>query len=95
MTTGINRENPSKVIPIAIIILGILAGYLFYSLTIKGTEVGIPPPAVSQDDTLSKFKDINLNFSVFDDFRFKSLKIFGESPVQPGPTGRVDIFAPF
>jgi hypothetical protein len=95
MATGINKENPSKVILIAIIILGLLGGYLFYYLTIKGTEVKIPAPTISQDDTLSKFKNIDLNFSVFDDFRFKSLKIFGESPVQPGPTGRVDIFAPF
>jgi hypothetical protein len=95
MATDINRENPSRVIPIAIMILSVLAGYLFYSLTIKGTEVEIPAPSVSQDDTLLKFKDVKVDFSVFDDFRFKSLKIFGESPVQPGPTGRVDIFAPY
>lgn len=89
------KENPSRVIPIAIMVLGIIAGYLFYSLTIKGNNVGIPPPAAAQDDTLSKFKDISLDFSIFDDLRFKSLKIFGELPVQPGATGRVDIFAPF
>jgi hypothetical protein len=92
---SINKENSSKVIPIAIVVLGFVAGYLFYFLTIKGTEAEIPSPAVSQDDTLSRFKDINLDFSVFDDFRFKSLKVFGELPVQPGTTGRVDIFAPF
>ena len=95
MTAGTSKENPNKVIPIAIVVLSVIAGYFFYSLTIKGGEAGIPPPAVAQDDTLSKFKNIDLNFSVFDDFRFKSLKIFGESPVQPGPTGRIDIFAPF
>ena len=81
-------------IPIAIIVLGIIAGYLFFSMTIQGGEMGIPPP-VTTDDTLSKFKDISLDFSIFDDARFKSLKIFGESPVQPGLTGRADIFAPY
>ncbi len=94
MTTGTSKENPSKVIPIAIIVLGVIAGYLFFSLTIQGSEVGIQPP-VTTDDTLSKFKNLGLDFSIFDDARFKSLKIFGESPVQPGPTGRADIFAPF
>jgi len=94
MATGTSKENPSKVIPIAIIVLGVIAGYLFFSLTIQGTEVEIPLP-VTTDDTLSKFKDLSLDFSIFDDARFKSLKIFGESPVQPGATGRVDIFAPF
>ena len=88
------KENPSRVIPIAIMVLGILAGYMFFSLIIKGTEVGISPPVLA-DDTLSKFKNLTLDFSVFDDTRFKTLKIFGESPVQPGATGRVDIFAPF
>jgi hypothetical protein len=94
MAAGTSKENPSKVIPIAIIALGIVAGYLFFSLTIQGSETGIPPPALT-DDTLSKFKDLGLDFSIFDDARFKSLKIFGESPVQPGPTGRTDIFAPY
>ena len=94
MATGTSKENPSKVIPIAIIVLGVIAGYLFFSLIIQGTEVEIPLP-VTTDDTLSKFKDLSLDFSIFDDARFKSLKIFGESPVQPGATGRVDIFAPF
>ncbi len=94
MATGTSKENPSKVIPIAIAVLGVIAGYLFFSLTIQGSEVGIAPPAPT-DETLSKFKDLSLDFSIFDDARFKSLKIFGESPVQPGATGRVDIFAPF
>jgi len=94
MTAGTSKENPSRVIPIAIIVLGIIAGYLFFSMTIQGGEMGIPPP-VTTDDTLSKFKDISLDFSIFDDARFKSLKIFGESPVQPGLTGRADIFAPY
>ncbi len=75
-------------------VIGVIAGYFFFSMTIQGSEVGIAPP-VTTDDTLSKFKNLSLDFSIFDDARFKSLKIFGESPVQPGATGRVDIFAPF
>ncbi len=94
MAIGTSKENPSKVIPIAIMALGIIAGYLFFSMTIQGSEEEIPLPVIA-DDTLSKFKGLSLDFSIFDDARFKSLKIFGESPVQPGPTGRLDIFAPF
>ncbi len=94
MTAGTSKENQSKMIPIAIMVLGVIAGYFFFSLTIQGSEVEIPPPVLA-DDTLSKFKDLGLDFSIFDDTRFKSLKTFGESPVQPGPTGRVDIFAPY
>jgi hypothetical protein len=89
------RENPSRIIPIAIIVLGVVAGYLFYSMSIKGSAAEIPPPVVAPNDVLSKFKELDLDFSIFDDLRFKSLKIFGESPVQPGQTGRADIFAPF
>jgi hypothetical protein len=89
------KENPNLIIPIALVALGIIAGYLFYSQSLKGDALDIPPPAISSDQTLSKFKSLNLDFSVFDDFKFRSLKVFGESPVQPGPTGRVDIFAPF
>jgi hypothetical protein len=90
-----SKENSSRVIPIAIIVLGVLGGYIFYSMLIKGSATELPPPAAVQDNTLFKFKDLSLDFSIFDDLRFKSLKIFGESPVQPGQTGRTDIFAPF
>lgn len=89
------KTNPSKVIPAAIVVIGIIAGYFFYTSFIKEEFVEIPLPAAIQDGTLSKFKDLSLDFSAFDDSRFKSLRIFGESPVQPGQTGRTDIFAPF
>ncbi len=72
-----------------------MAGYVFYFMLIKGSIAEIPLPAAAQDNALSKFKDLSLDFSIFDDVRFKSLRIFGESPVQPGQTGRADIFAPF
>ena len=89
-----SKENPGKVIPLAIVLLGIVAGYIFYSTSLGG-NVEVPPVVAAQDSTLAQFKDLNLDFSIFDDARFKSFKIFGESPVQPGSTGRLDIFAPY
>ena len=89
------KENSSLIIPIALIALGVIAGYIFYSQSLKGNVLEVAPPPVLSGETLSKFKGLSLNFSVFDDFKFKSLKIFGESPVKPGQTGRTDIFAPF
>lgn len=88
------KNTASPIILFAIIALGFFAGYFYYSQT--STEP-MPQalPAANIADNLSKFKDLKLDFSGLDNLTFKALKIFGESPVQPGSTGRIDIFAPF
>ena len=46
-------------------------------------------------DDLKKFETLKINFSILDNAKYKSLEVFGESPVVPGVTGKKDIFAPF
>lgn len=78
-----------------IIIVAFAFGYLYYSQSIQPAELPIAPPPLTAKDDLAMFKDLTINFSILDDLRFKSLKVFGESPVKPGVTGKRDIFAPF
>lgn len=89
-----NRNKQSPIISIAIILAGLIGGYIYYSQTPVETSP-IQTVSISADDNLSKFKDLKFDFSILDDARFQALKIFGESPVLPGSTGRTDIFAPF
>lgn len=89
------KNLTSPVILFGIVALGLIVGYFYYAQAFQGQVVEITPFSIAPEDNLTKFKDLSFNFGPFDDIKFKSLKIFGESPVQPGVTGRVDIFAPF
>lgn len=77
-----------------IIIVGLAAGYLFYSQWIKPTETATPPSPISSHDTLASFQSLKIDFSVFTSPAYKNLNIFGEVPVNPGITGKKDLFAP-
>lgn len=89
------KGSTSPVILLAIVALGLILGYFYYASVLKDEAVTIPAFEIPADDNLAKFKDIKLDFSFVDDLKFGALKIFGESPVQPGVTGKTDIFAPF
>lgn len=78
-----------------ILVVAFAIGYLYYSQSIQPAQLPINPPPVSVKDDLMKFKDLTIDLSILDDNRFKSLRVFGESPVKPGVTGKRDIFAPF
>ena len=78
-----------------IVVVAFAIGYLFYSQSIQPAQLPINPPPLSARDDLAKFKDLTIDFSILDDSRFKSLRVFGESPVRPGVTGKRDLFAPF
>ena len=95
MALASTKNSTSPVILIAIVTLGLIAGYFYYSQALQDQALPIQPISIPAEDKLAKFKDLKLNFSAVDDLTFKVLRIFGESPVQPGSTGRVDIFAPF
>lgn len=89
------KQTTSPVILGAIVALGFVLGYFYYSTSLKDEAVVVPPPPIKADDDLIRFKNLSFDFGPFDDFKFRSLQIFGESPVIPGPAGRTDIFAPF
>jgi hypothetical protein len=74
-----------------IIVIGFFGGFLFYSQIIKPQQIQIAPPKNSQSD-LAKFKTLSIDFSVFENQTFKDLKVLGELPVNPGVTGRADLF---
>ena len=70
----------------------------------KGVRIGLFSPGASVSkiwapiaakDDLAMFENLTIDFSILDDTRFRSLRVFGESPVRPGVTGKRDIFAPF
>ena len=79
---------------ILIIAIGLVGGYVVYSQWLKPAEALIPPPAISSQDSLSTFKDLKIDFSILDNPAYKSLITSGESPVNPGITGKTDLFAP-
>ena len=80
----------SKVILGFIIFMGLAAGYLYYGQT-SDTLVAEP---VELDSSLQAFSNITVDLSILDDERYKSLEIFGEIPVNPGITGKRNIFTP-
>lgn len=85
------RQKSSNVFGLLIIILGIIAGYIFYTNLIKPA---IPVAPRAYEDLL-RFRNVSFDFSVIDRAAFENLSVFGELPVRPGSTGRQDIFAPF
>lgn len=89
------RQPINKPIMLMILVVAFAIGYLYYSQSIQPAQLPINQPPLTVKDDLTMFKDLTIDFSILDDSRFKSLKIFGESPVKPGITGKRDIFAPF
>ena len=89
------QQPANKSIMMLIVVVAFAIGYLFYSQSIQPAQLPINPPPLSARDDLAKFKDLTIDFSILDDSRFKSLRVFGESPVRPGVTGKRDLFAPF
>ncbi len=90
-----NPQTTNNSIMLLILVVAFATGYLFYSQWIQPTQLPIDPPPVTAKENLAMFKDLTIDFSVLDDSRFESLRVFGESPVKPGVTGKRDIFAPF
>ena len=80
---------------ILMIFVGIIAGYLFYSQTLKGQAIDIAPLPIREQDGLTDIINKVLDFSVLDNSSYRALRVFGEVPVNPGITGRVNIFDPY
>lgn len=77
---------------IFIILAGLVGGYIYYVNV--PSEVFVEPALGGKVDDLSKFSNVTLNFSDLGIESIDALKIFGEQPVTPGPTGKQNIFAP-
>ncbi len=87
-------NNQSVLIASLIIVLGFAAGYFYYSQWAVPARVLIEPPPVAGRDDLKMFENLKIDFSILDNAKYKALEIFGESPVNPGVTGKKDLFAP-
>ncbi len=88
-------QSSSKLYIILIVLTGLVGGYVFYSQWIQPSEAAVPaPPIGNTRDGLSEFKDMKINFSILNDATYKGLITSGESPVNPGVTGKKDLFAP-
>ncbi len=88
------QSSPSKLYILLIVLVGLVGGYVVYSQWFKSTTAVIPPPMLSNQDNLTAFQNLKIDFSVLDNALSKGLIISGESPVNPGVTGKKDIFAP-
>lgn len=83
-------------LPIILILLALIFGFVFYFQVIKPGQVNqYEIPAVIQGELIRfrAFKDLQLNFLLFERTEFKSLRIFGEVPVKPVPGGKTDLFS--
>lgn len=85
------KRQTSNLLLILLILVGLLGGYIYYSQVASSDVETVPP---MPKDTLSVFKEIILDFEIFQRVDFKNLKIIGESPVKPDPGGKTDLFAP-
>ena len=95
MAIAPTKNSSSPVVSLAIVALGLIVGYFYYAQALSDLPQSFAPLEIPANDTLIKFKDVTLDFEPFDELEFKALRIFGESPVQPGATGKADLFAPF
>lgn len=77
---------------LVIIVIGLTAGYFYYSSF--PSEITINPPLNGKVDDLTQLSTMDLNFSSLSQSKLDALKIFGEYPVNPGATGKRDLFAP-
>ncbi|MDP3954083.1 MAG: hypothetical protein Q8Q06_01535 [bacterium] len=91
----LRSTGQSNVTAYLFIFIGIVAGYLFYSQTLQDRVLEVAPLPIREGDSLDQLKDKSFDFSVFDNVEYRNLRLFGEVPVNPGVTGRIDIFAPF
>lgn len=91
-----NQSNTSPLILIVIILAGFVGGYFYYSQIGAGDISEIAPPlSINRNDDLGKFENITFPTKILENTAYRNLRIFGEAPVQPGLSGRIDIFAPF
>lgn len=88
------QQNQSLLMLVMIILLGLVLGYFYYSSYVVPALAPILPPPIAQTDDLKAFEGLQIDFGILTNKKFQTLQIFGESPVNPGATGKKDLFAP-
>ncbi len=86
--------GPSKLYLLLIVALGLVGGYVVYGQFIKPGESVIPPAAIDKKDNLNSFRNMKIDFTAVANTAKEDLIISGEAPVNPGVTGKKDLFAP-
>ncbi len=77
---------------ILIVLLGLGGEYFYYA---QLTEPYAPAPApAAGKEAFDALKNLTVDFSVLTNKHFRTLKIYGEFPLNPGFTGKADLFAP-
>jgi len=79
-----------------LVLLALVAGFIFYFQIIRPSQTNeyeLLPDAQRDLSKFRIFKNLQLNFSIFDRADFKSLRIFGEVPVKKAPGGKADLFS--
>ena len=89
------QNQTSPVILLSLVVLGLILGGFYYFQNLRDQVLEIPRPNIPAEDKLTQFNSLMLDFSIFDNERFQSLKIFGETPVRPSNIGRDNPFAPY
>ena len=93
--SGFKTQDGSS-LPMILIILALFGGLIFYFSVVRPGQVNEYEIASSIQTELARFrefKNLRLDFSVFDRLDFRNLRIFGESPVRPVPGGKTDLFS--
>jgi len=85
------RSIKINIFGLLIVFLGLIVGIIYYFGLIK-PEPSIAPKMYTD---LLEFRTVRFDFSVLENKSFKNLEIFGRIPIDPGVTGRENIFAPF
>ena len=85
----------SPFVLVLIVVVGVLGGYFYYSQVFADESYAVPVPENLQDPAFLRFKDTKFDFSLFSNQLFTSLQPLGEFPVNPGNTGKQDLFSPF
>lgn len=91
---GLKTQGSS--LPMILVLLALIAGFIFYFQIIRPGQVNqyeILPDVQKELSRLRIFKGLQLDFSIFDRADFKSLRIFGEVPVKTAPGGKTDLFS--
>jgi len=74
-----------------IMLLGLVLGFLYNSQTDPASEV-TPVPANLQLTSLKGLESLRIDYAALQSEAFKSLRVYGELPVQPAAGGKTNPF---